>query len=137
MRNKELETVLVVDDDPMILSYIEEEIGLYGYKPILASSGEEALQLAENQQVDLLVTDIMMPGMNGIDLAKKFAIINPAAKILFMSGYICPSLAHQGIPESEYAFVQKPFGPKTLVRKMRSVLSGPDGLKELEDSQPV
>lgn len=136
MRIKGSETVLVVDDDPMILSYIEEEIGLYGYRSILASSGEEALQLAENEKVDLLVTDIMMPGMNGIDLAKKFAVINPRVKILFMSGYVCPSLAHQGIPESECAFVQKPFAPKALVRKMRNVLSGPNGLKELEEPQP-
>ena len=137
MRTKGSETVLVVDDDPMILSYIEEEIGLYGYTPILASTGEEALKLAADKEVDLLVTDIMMPGMNGIDLAKKFAVINPKAKILFMSGYMCPSLAHQGIPESECAFVQKPFAPKTLVRKMRNVLSGPGGLQELDDSQPV
>ena len=136
MRYKGSETILVVDDDPMILSFIEEGIGLYGYKPIVATSGEEALKLAENERVDILVTDIMMPGMNGIDLAKKFAVSNPEVKILFMSGYVCPSLAHQGVPESEYAFVQKPFAPKTLVRKIRNVLSGPNGLKELEDSQP-
>jgi hypothetical protein len=53
-----------------------------------------------------------------------------------MSGYVCPSLAHQGIPESEYAFVQKPFAHNVLVKKIRRVLSGPDGLKELEDYQP-
>ena len=133
MRYKGSETVLVVDDDPIILSLIEAEIEFYGYKPLLAANGEEALSLAEKEEIDLLVTDVMMPGMNGIDLAKKFALINPQAKILFMSGYICPSLAHQGIPESEYAFVQKPFAPKTLVKKMRNVLSGPNGLKELNE----
>ena len=128
---------MVVDDDPMILDYIKEEIGLYGYTPILASSGEEALKLAENEKVDLLMTDIMMPGMNGIELAKQFVVLNPESKILFMSGYICPSLGHQGIPESEYSFIQKPFGSNTLVKKMRNVLSGPNGLKELDDSQSV
>lgn len=126
---------MVVDDDPMILSYIEEEIGLYGYNPILASSGEKALELAGSEKIDLLMTDIMMPGMNGIELAKQFVVLYPEAKILFMSGYICPSLAHQGIPESEYAFVQKPFVSNTLVKKVRSVLNGPNGLRELEDSQ--
>jgi DNA-binding NtrC family response regulator len=135
MRNKGSATVLVVDDDPMILSYIEEEIGLYGYNPILASSGEKALELAGSEKIDLLMTDIMMPGMNGIELAKQFVVLYPEAKILFMSGYICPSLAHQGIPESEYAFVQKPFVSNTLVKKVRSVLNGPNGLRELEDSQ--
>ena len=56
--------------------------------------------------------------------------------ILFMSGYVCSSLAHQGIPESEYAFVQKSFAHNVLVKKIRRVLSGPDGLKEPEEYQP-
>jgi len=136
MGHKGAETVLVVDDDPLVLDFIEDVISFYGYSSIMATSGEEALKLAENQQVDLLVTDIMMPGMNGIDLAKKFTVVHPETKILFMSGYVCPSLAHQGIPESEYAFVQKPFVPKALVSKMRNVLSGPNGLRELEGQQP-
>ena len=53
-----------------------------------------------------------------------------------MSGYVCPSVAHHGISESEYAFVQKSFTPNSLVKKMRNVLSGPNGLKEFEDGQP-
>ena len=134
MRNMGSETVLIVDDDPIILSFIEEEIAHYGYKPILAGNAEEALALAGKERIDLLLTDIMMPGINGVDLAKKFAVLNPQIKILFMSGFVCPSLAHQGIPESEYAFVQKPFAPNVLVKKMRKVLSGPNGLRELEGS---
>ena len=136
MRNMGSETVMIVDDDPMILSFIEEEIAQYGYKPILAKNAEEALSFAQKERIDLLLTDIMMPGINGIDLAKQFAVLNPEVKILFMSGYICPSIAHQGIPESEYAFVQKPFAPNVLVKKMRKILSGPNGLKELEDCKP-
>jgi len=136
MRKKGSETVLVVDDNPLILDIIEDEISYYGYKPIIANSGAEALKLAENEKVDLLLTDIMMPGMNGIDLAKQIIVSCPEVKILFMSGYVCPSLAHQGIPDSEYAFIQKPFAPNALVKKMRNVLSGPNGLKELGISQP-
>ncbi|MDX1776231.1 MAG: response regulator [Desulfobulbales bacterium] len=136
MRLKGSETVLVVDDDPLMLNVIEQGISFYGYKPIVASNGEEALKVAAEKKIDLLVTDIMMPGMNGIDLAKKFAVINPEAKILFMSGYVCPSIAHQGIPESEFAFIQKPFAPDTLVKKVQKVLRGPEGLKEIEDPQP-
>ena len=136
MRKMGSETIMIVDDDPMILGFIEEEIVQYGYKPILANNAEEALSLAQKEKVDLLLTDIMMPGINGIDLAKKFAVLNPEVKILFMSGYVCPSLAHQGIPESEYAFVQKPFAHNVLVKKIRRVLSGPDGLKEPEEYQP-
>jgi len=136
MRMKGSETVLVVDDDPAILGFIEEEIALHGYRPIIACSAEEALLLAEKEKIDLLLTDIMMPGMNGVDFAKQFAAINPECKFLFMSGYIQPSIAQQGIPENEYAFVQKPFAPNILVRKMRHVLSGPSGFNWLEDSQP-
>lgn len=136
MRNMGLETVLIVDDDPMILSFIEEGIAQYGYKPILAKNAEESLALAKEEKIDLLLTDIMMPGINGVDLARQFAVFNPEIKILFMSGFVCPSIAHQGIPKSEYAFVQKPFALNALVKKIRKVLSGPNGLKELEGSLP-
>jgi len=127
MRTKESATVLVVDDDPIILKIVAEQITLFGFQPILAASGEEALQLAKKQtQIDLLLTDIMMPKMNGVDLAKQFVTLYPETKILFMSGYICPSMAHYGIQESEHGFLQKPFTPKTLISKMRNVLKGPD-----------
>ena len=127
MRTKESATVLVVDDDPIILKIVAEQIALFGFQPILAASGEEALQLAKKQtQIDLLLTDIMMPKMNGVDLAKQFVTLYPETKILFMSGYICPSMAHYGIQESEHGFLQKPFTPKTLISKMRNVLKGPD-----------
>ena len=126
MRKKESATVLIVDDDPLILDIVAEQISLFGFQPILAASAKEALQLAQKQtQIDLLLTDIMMPEMNGVDLAKQFVTLYPETKILFMSGYICPSMAHYGIQDSEHAFVQKPFTPKTLITKMRNVLKGP------------
>ena len=126
MRTKESATVLVVDDDPIILKIVAEQIALFGFQPILAASGEEALQLAKKQtQIDLLLTDIMMPEMNGVDLAKQFVTLYPETKILFMSGYICPSMAHYGIQDSEHAFLQKPFTQNTLISKMRNVLDGP------------
>jgi len=134
MGKKGSETILVVDDDPMILDIIEDEISFCGYKPLMASSGEEAMKLAQKEKIDLLVTDIMMPGMSGVDLAKQFTVCHPEAKILFMSGYVSPSVAQQGIPENECFFIQKPFTPNSLVKKVRNVLSSPDGLKELEDS---
>jgi DNA-binding response OmpR family regulator len=87
MRKMGSETVMIVDDDPMILGFIEEEIVQYGYKPILANNAEEALSFARKERIDLLLTDIMMPGINGIDLAKKFAVLNPEVKIL-----LCPAM---------------------------------------------
>jgi len=135
MRTKESATVLIVDDDPIIRKIVAEQIALFGFQPILAASGEEALQLAKKQtQIDLLLTDIMMPEMNGVDLAKQFVTLYPETKILFMSGYICPSMAHYGIQDSEHAFVQKPFTPQTLITKMRKVLKGPDIILPTNDS---
>jgi DNA-binding NtrC family response regulator len=126
MRKKESATVLIVDDDQILLNIVAEQISLFGYKPILASNAEEALQIAPKQtQIDLLLTDIMMPNMNGVDLAKQFITLYPETKVLFMSGYICPSMAHYGIKDSEHAFIQKPFTPQTLITKMRNVLEGP------------
>jgi CheY-like chemotaxis protein len=125
MRKKESATVLVVDDDPTILDIVKEQISEYGYQPVLASSGEEALLVAnQNDKIDLLLTDIMMPGINGIDLAKQFITLYPETKVLFMSGFMCPSLAHF-IPDDEGAFLQKPFLTNTLIAKMRKVLNRP------------
>jgi len=67
----------------------------------------------------------MMPVMNGVDLAKQFVSLYPETKVLFMSGYICPTMAHYGIQNSEHAFLQKPFTQNTLISKMRNVLEGP------------
>ena len=124
MRKKETATVLIVDDDPIVLGLLEEQVSVYGYQPILASSGEEALEIAnQKDKIDLLLTDIIMPGINGIDLAKQFVTLYPETRILFMSGFMCPSIAHF-IPDDEKAFLQKPFPTNTLIAKMRSILSG-------------
>ena len=126
MRKKESGKVLVVDDDPILLEIVGEQISLFGYEPILASSAEKALEVALKQiKIDLLLTDIVMPKMNGVDLAKQFVALYPETKVLFMSGYMCPSMAHYQTPNGEPAFVQKPFLMNTLIAKMRNVLAGP------------
>jgi two-component system cell cycle sensor histidine kinase/response regulator CckA len=124
MGKKGNETVLVVDDDSLALDLIELMIAPLGYKVILAESGEEALEVAENNggKIDLLLTDIMLPGLTGLDLVKQFIKKYPKTKILFMSGYLCPSVAHQDVAHSEKAFVLKPFTTDTLAKKMRAVL---------------
>ena len=124
MGKKGTETVLVVDDDPLALDLIELTLTPLGYKVLLASSGEEALQVAENREekIDLLLTDMILTGITGLDLVKQFVNRYPKTKVMFMSGYMCPSIAHQDVALSEKAFVLKPFTTNTLATKMRSVL---------------
>ena len=127
MPKKESATVLIVDDDPIILTLVEEQISLYGYQPIVASSGEEALRAAEKQtKIDLLLTDVIMPGINGLDLARQFIVLHPGTRVLFMSGHVSPpSMDRYGIPDSKYGFLQKPFGTETLINHIKNVLNGP------------
>jgi len=124
MGKKGNETVLIVDDDPLALELIELMLLPLGYQVLLATSSEEALELAENNggKIDLLLTDMMMPGLTGLDLVKQFIKKYPKTKVLFMSGYLCPSIAHQDVASSEKAFVLKPFTTNTLAKKMREVL---------------
>jgi len=118
-------TVLVVDDDPSVLDAVVRILAPLGYQLLQAASGEEALDLARkrNEKIDLLLTDVVMQGINGMELANMLTSISPGIRVLFMSGYICPSGGHLNVPYSEKAFVQKPFLPNTLIKKMRSLLN--------------
>jgi len=123
MPKKNVSKVLVVDDDPLILDLVKELLSSSEYQPILASSGVEALEIAKKHtSIDLLLTDIMMPGITGIDLAKQFSTLYPHVKILFMSGFTLPSSLYS-IAGKGVAFLQKPFRTDTLIAKMKFVLS--------------
>jgi CheY-like chemotaxis protein len=113
MRLSGSETVLAVDDDPSMLGILEEVLKPLGYKVLSAGSGEEA---------DLLLTDVMLPGIKGQELAKKMLHSCPDVNVLFMSGYLCPSMAHSDSEQGFEAFIQKPFAPNTLLRKIRKLL---------------
>jgi len=123
MHSENLKTVLVVDDDPSILRLVKEQLSDYGYLPIMASSGEEALEIASQQtHIDLLLTDIKMPGMNGIDLVKQMSTLYPDIKVLFMSVFTLPSTLYS-ISGKEMVFLEKPFRVNTLIKKMEFALS--------------
>jgi two-component system cell cycle sensor histidine kinase/response regulator CckA len=87
---------------------------------------QEAERISETHQgkIDLLLTDVIMPGMSGAELSKRIARRIPGIKVLFMSGYIDDSVVRQGISENEAAFLQKPFTPMSLAKKVREVLDG-------------
>ena len=123
MHKKNLTIVLVVDNDPSILSLVKEQLSAYDYLPILASSGEEALEIASKQtSIDVLITDIKRPGINGIDLVKQINTLYPEIKVLFMSVFTLPSTLYS-LSGKKMVFLQKPFLADTLIAKMKFVLS--------------
>ncbi|MBU5613891.1 hybrid sensor histidine kinase/response regulator [Geomonas azotofigens] len=120
------ETVLVVEDEPRILEMIKSMLELQGYTPLAASTPEQALDLAGMHpgKIELLLTDVVMPGMNGHDLARRLQEKRPAIKTLFMSGYTSNVIVHHGVLEEGVAFIQKPFTMTGLALKIKAVLNG-------------
>jgi CheY-like chemotaxis protein len=118
------ETLLVVEDQPEVRQLTCSILKQFGYQILEASSGEEALCLAEAHvgHLDLLLTDVIMPGMNGLELAARLKAMRPTP-ILLMSGY---SDRMEGVHDSGVTYIQKPFTPDTLVRTVREVLNGAD-----------
>ena len=124
MRLSGSETVLAVDDDPTMLDLLQEVLRPQGYRVLLASSGEEALNMAagHRDKIDLLLTDVVLPGIKGQELARQMLTSWPDINVLFMSGYLRPSMALTNSEKSVEAFIQKPFSPQALLRKMRRLL---------------
>jgi PAS domain S-box-containing protein len=116
------ETVLLVEDEESVRQLVRETLESRGYKVIEACDGERALAIASTQNaIQLMITDVVMPGMNGQDLAKEIVKTHPATKVLFLSGYAEDTIRQQALPPGT-AFLQKPFTLQTLLRKTREVL---------------
>jgi PAS domain S-box-containing protein len=120
------ETVLVVEDEESVRTLAQVILQRVGYKVLPAKDGREALEIFESQgdPIDLLLTDVIMPGMNGRELAERLTRVQPGIKVLYMSGYTDNSVVHRGILDKGVAFLQKPFTPKDLARKVREMLDG-------------
>jgi YesN/AraC family two-component response regulator len=97
-----------------------------GYRILDASSAADALALAREMEgpIDMLLTDIVMPQMNGLELAKEMKAARPGIKVLFMSGYTDNAVVQQGLLTAEMPFIQKPFTSAALQSKVREVLAG-------------
>src|SRR5262252_8594298 len=113
-------TILVVDDEPTVLDTVRDGLTAHGYQVLKAASGEEALQVAQNHQgaIALALIDVVMPTMNGPDLAHRLHQIRPDLKVLFMSGFSTEVVVVQGVTASEPLLV-KPFSLENLERKVR------------------
>jgi CheY-like chemotaxis protein len=118
------ETVLVVEDDELVRVLIDEVLAPLGYRVLITASGDDALKTSDSfpGPVDLLLTDVVMPGMNGRQLAEVMRTRRPGIKVLFMTGYTRDALSTQGILEPGVALIHKPLRAGTLARQIRQVL---------------
>ena len=118
------ETILLVEDEAMVRDLTLEVLKECGYTVIPAERPDEALNISKQNQghIDLLVTDVIMPGMSGLELAERLKPERPGMKVLYVSGYTADAVARHGMSDSKTAFLQKPFSPGALVRKVREVL---------------
>jgi len=120
------ETILLVEDEDGVRRIARIALEGRGYRVLAAASGRAAIGVAEGHgpRIDLLVTDLVMPGMSGRELADELRVRRPGLRVLFISGYVEDELARHGIVEAEVAFLHKPFSLDELGAKVRAVLDG-------------
>jgi CheY-like chemotaxis protein len=118
------ECILLVEDDPLVKTLATSILSRAGYQVLPARRGDEALALLgmPTSKVHLLLTDLVMPGMNGVTLARAVLSAKPGIRTLFTSGYTDTSLLRDGFLNQDTAFLGKPFTPEGLLRKVREVL---------------
>jgi CheY-like chemotaxis protein len=118
------ETILLVEDEPTILRMTRMMLEKKGYSVLSAATPAEAVEKATNHSdsIDLLMTDVVMPEMNGRDLAGQITDLYPDIRLLFMSGYTADVIAHQGVLDDGVAFIQKPFSLADMTEKVRELL---------------
>ena len=119
-----VETILLVEDEARVRKLIVDVLTARGYQVLEATRGEEALRLCQvhEERIDLSVVDVVMPEMSGPDLMRQLTPLRPHMRVLYISGYTDEAIVHHGILRSGAAFLQKPFLPDALVRKVREVL---------------
>jgi two-component system, cell cycle sensor histidine kinase and response regulator CckA len=129
------ETVLLVEDEKGVRELAREYLKMIGYNVIEAENGHAALELAAMQEgkIDLLMTDVVMPGISGRELSQRMKAVRPDIQVLFMSGYTDQAVVNHGILETDAVLLQKPFTLNALALKLREILgveASPVGLPQ-------
>ena len=115
--------ILVVDDTPEHITVLKDLLVVNGYGVAMASSGADALKQLEQEQPDLVLLDVVMPGMNGPQLAEELTVIRPDIRIQFMTGYSDDIVTRQALQDAGNALLQKPFLPEALLGAVREALT--------------
>jgi CheY-like chemotaxis protein len=123
---KGTESILLVEDEDRVRAMSKTALELFGYKVLEARGGEEALQACAIHvgPIDLLITDVVMPGMSGRQVAEAVAAQRPGVKVIYCSGYTDDAVVRHGVLTADAAFLQKPFTVAALANKVRAVLDG-------------
>jgi two-component system cell cycle sensor histidine kinase/response regulator CckA len=126
-----VETILLVEDEKAVRMLAVEFLRRYGYSVIEAPHGSEALSACRQHQgpIHLMVTDVVMPGISGRELARRLGPLRPEMKVLYMSGYTDNAIVHHGVLDEGVHYIQKPFSMELLAIKVREVLD--------KDSMPL
>jgi CheY-like chemotaxis protein len=117
-------TILLVEDDPSVRDLMRDILTGLGYLVLDSTKGDEAILVAANHEdeIDLLVTDIVMPGLSGVELAKRLALVRPNMKVLYVSGYADNNTATRVLGSAAAGYLQKPFTPDDLARKVEGII---------------
>jgi CheY-like chemotaxis protein len=119
------ETILVVEDEELLRTIIQETLAEQGYRVLTAASPADAMVLSRTHlgEIDLLLTDVIMPGMNGRALAERLLAERSNLIVVFMSGYTDDTIVYQGVLDSNVLFVEKPVPPDVLLALIRTALN--------------
>ncbi len=130
------ELILVVEDDPALRTLFARMIGNLGYRVKVAGNGTEALNVVKDDGLhpDLMITDVVMPGMNGRVLAQQLGKVQPGLRVLYTSGYTDNAIVHHGVAAPNTPFLQKPFNVTDLATKIHELLCSPAALSDEPDS---
>jgi two-component system cell cycle sensor histidine kinase/response regulator CckA len=117
--------VLLVEDDDQVRSFIRMLLSTNGYEVLEASTGAEGLEIAERNsaEIDLLLSDMLLPELSGYDLAQRVLELRPQMKILFMTGYVEGEIVQRCISELRASFLDKPFQPATLLSRVQEAIA--------------